>query len=492
MVRTSALLLLALPLAASALETPLSRRAQRHQSEDLFGAQLALDMQMMQEAGYNISEALGASDELERLQKTLQKRAATTGFNYGGSSKVRGVNLGGWLVSEPFIKPSLFLGVHKRDSRIVDEYTFCRYHPDGRAAARAALMQHWASWMTEADIKAIAAAGLNHVRIPIGYWALGVVPANEYYISGALYYLKLAVLWAGRANLRVLIDLHGAPGSQNGFDNSGRQGPIEWHTSADNVARTKKLLLALVAEFQQSKYTNIVTAIQPLNEPAGFVDGVLPVAKQYYLDSYKIVRFGGTSKANKLLFNIHDVFVGLSYWTGFMAKATSYSNVMSDTHIYTMFDDVQIKYTDAQRIQKYCSYSSDVSALSAGGKRPIVGEWTAASTDCSGKIPGITYKSTDTVKGLGGGARYDGTAIGATYKVGSCTGKTGSGANFSSAYKASLRKFYEVQTTVYERGSGWIMWTWKMESGDDWSYQAGLKYGWIPKNPTEKKYGNQC
>lgn len=27
-----------------------------------------------------------------------------------------------------------------------------------------------------------------------------------------------------------------------------------------------------------------------------------------------------------------------------------------------------------------------------------------------------------------------------------------------------------------------------MESGDDWSYQAGLKYGWIPKNPTEKKY----
>lgn len=64
--------------------------------------------------------------------------------------------------------------------------------------------------------------------------------------------------------------------------------------------------------------------------------------------------------------------------------------------------------------------------------------------------------------------------------VGSCTGKTGSGANFSSAYKASLRKvrslscsdrreltiptlqFYEVQTTVYEKGSGWIMWTWKV------------------------------
>jgi hypothetical protein len=74
-----------------------------------------------------------------------------------------------------------------------------------------------------------------------------------------------------------------------------------------------------------------------------------------------------------------------------------------------MFDDYQIKYTDAQRIQKYCSYSSDLTALAAGGKRPIVGEWTAAPTDCSGKIPGLVYKSTDTVKTLGGGARYDGT-----------------------------------------------------------------------------------
>lgn len=28
----------------------------------------------------------------------------------------------------------------------------------------------------------------------------------------------------------------------------------------------------------------------------------------------------------------------------------------------------------------------------------------------------------------------------------------------------------------------------QLESGDDWSYQAGLKYGWIPRNPAEKKY----
>ena len=28
--------------------------------------------------------------------------------------------------------------------------------------------------------------------------------------------------------MRVMMDLHGAPGSQNGFDNSGRRGEVNW------------------------------------------------------------------------------------------------------------------------------------------------------------------------------------------------------------------------------------------------------------------------
>lgn len=48
----------------------------------------------------------------------LSKRAS--GFDYG-SQKVRGVNIGGWLVAEPFITPSLFQNTG--DDRVVDEYT---------------------------------------------------------------------------------------------------------------------------------------------------------------------------------------------------------------------------------------------------------------------------------------------------------------------------------------------------------------------------------
>lgn len=56
---------------------------------------------------------------------------------------------------------------------------------------------------------------LNHVRIPIGYWAFQVGP-GEPFIQGQLPFLQKAITWAGNHGLKVIVDLHGAPGSQNG------------------------------------------------------------------------------------------------------------------------------------------------------------------------------------------------------------------------------------------------------------------------------------
>jgi glucan 1,3-beta-glucosidase len=61
---------------------------------------------------------------------------------------------------------------------------------------------------------------LNHVRVPIGYWAWDVGP-GEPYIQGQLPYLRRAVTWAANHGLKLVIDLHGAPGSQNGYASNG-------------------------------------------------------------------------------------------------------------------------------------------------------------------------------------------------------------------------------------------------------------------------------
>ena len=49
---------------------------------------------------------------------------------------------------------------------------------------------------------------LNHVRVPIGYWAFDT-SGGEPFISGQVDYLWKAVGWARNHGLKLIIDLHG-------------------------------------------------------------------------------------------------------------------------------------------------------------------------------------------------------------------------------------------------------------------------------------------
>ena len=130
-----------------------------------------------------------------------------------------------------------------------------------------------------------------------------------------------------------------------------------------------------------------------------------------------------------------------------------------------------------QHIQTACNMASD---LTSSQLWLAAGEWSPASTDCAKYL-----------NGRGIGSRYDGTYAGSK-GVGSCRGLTGNGLTFSDDYKIFLRKYWEAQVKTYEKVQGWIQWTWKAENADEWSYQAGLNYGWIPKDPTDYKYPNIC
>ena len=120
-------------------------------------------------------------------------------------SKVRGVNLGGWFVLEPWITPSLF-AEWSISQTVRDEYTYTQTL--GTAEATRRLSAHWDSWITKNDFEQIAAAGLNHVRIPIGYWAIVSIPGDPY-VSGQLSVLDKAIQWARETGLKVMLDLHG-------------------------------------------------------------------------------------------------------------------------------------------------------------------------------------------------------------------------------------------------------------------------------------------
>jgi glucan 1,3-beta-glucosidase len=88
----------------------------------------------------------------------------------------------------------------------VDEHSLCQLL--GKSPCLAKLSSHWATFYTAADFEAIAAAGLNHVRIPIGYWAVSPLSGDPY-VQGQLAYLDKAITWAGAVKLKVWIDVHG-------------------------------------------------------------------------------------------------------------------------------------------------------------------------------------------------------------------------------------------------------------------------------------------
>ncbi len=151
------------------------------------------------------------------LRVLLAVVAVGVGFREGaawpyGETQVRGVNLGSWLILEKWMTPSVFAGA---PDTVNDEYQLCVHL--GPAEAERRLKAHWDSWITEADFVAMKDAGVNHVRIPIGYWAFDI-KEGEPWVAGSWDYVVKALGWAKAHGIQVMIDLHGAPGSQNGND----------------------------------------------------------------------------------------------------------------------------------------------------------------------------------------------------------------------------------------------------------------------------------
>ena len=89
----------------------------------------------------------------------------------------RGAALGGWLVLEPWITPSLFyqfLGASQKwgdkapEKVGLDTFSFCAAL--GPEEANKQLRRHWKSWITEQQIIDLRALGADTVRIPVGDW----------------------------------------------------------------------------------------------------------------------------------------------------------------------------------------------------------------------------------------------------------------------------------------------------------------------------------
>lgn len=290
---------------------------------------------------------------------------------------IRGINLSGWLVLERWMSESLFSGVKGKD-----ETCFCVQL--GREVASRRLREHWDTWISEADFAWIADHGFNAVRIPVGHWIFGAASGYPYherygvnphpYVDGGIERLDHAFDWAEKNGLMVLVDLHCAPGSQNGFDNGGLEGVCDWWKNPEYLDFTILTLERLAERYGKCR---ALWGIETLNEPHWDIPD--EVLLYFNHRAYDAIRKHCLPENGAVV--LHDGFRGLRIKDVFggQFREPKFSNVVLDTHQYQCFD-ARLKKFDAWENIQYskCGLTENLRGFQ-NIYWTIVGEWSLAT-----------------------------------------------------------------------------------------------------------------
>lgn len=345
-------------------------------------------------------------------------------------------------MTEEWITPGLY------DDMADDEWHLCSVL--GKKDCLSALQDHWSSFYTRDDFEDIKSAGLNSVRIPIGYWAVDVND-QEPYVSGQYPYLIQAVNWCNEIGLTVLVDLHGAPGSQNGQDNSGLIGPVLFPSNSSNEDRSMRVLQNLTIEFSNAIYGGVVVGVELLNEPR-ISSSVFTMS---YLKSFYTRGFATVRVASPVMnVTMHDAFYGPEYWVDYNPTNSSSSAPASlmtiDTHQYYAFSPLN-NLPHETILEAICNISQLLKSSSIGLPPVVVGEWSLETGSAPNASSSAQNKGDTQEK------------------------------------RTWLRLLFEAQLAAYSPNDrdqpsiGWYFWTWKTEYDiDTWSYRKGLDEGYIP------------
>ena len=322
--------------------------------------------------------------------------------------------------------PSLFAGLSARD-----ETSWCR---ELEREAPSRLRTHWNRFVTREDFAWLAQVGIDALRIPVGHWILG--PPYPYhpsygerahpYVEGGIDVLDRALGWAEELGLRVVLDLHAAPGCQNGFDNGGIQDVCEWHTRAEYVAHSVELLGRLAARYRSSAS---LAAIELLNEPRWDVPTEL--LKDFSLRASAAIR--AHCAPEQVAIVLHDGFRSHREYLGFL-QPPAFENVWLDVHRYQCFEPADLALDlDGHLHKARVTWRDELDEIQRElGVPAIVGEWSL---------------------GLGPLVPTD----------------------------AGQHDYGAAQRLAFERSHGWFFWSYRTETTPAWCFRECVERGWLPR-----------
>ncbi len=388
--------------------------------------------------------------------------------------EIKGVNLGNWLVLEKWMSPALFEGTTAEDEDHLPRQL-------SKEIYEARIRVHRSEYISERDFVSIKRMGMNAVRIPVPYFLFG----DRAPFVGCIKELDQAFDWAEKYGLKVLIDLHTVPLSQNGFDNGGLCGVCRWSQTPEEVDFVLQVLEKLAIRYGQRE---ALLGIEPVNEPitspmwermdvpnrypaadpeqaAGSAPITLEFLQDFYRKAYDRMR---PHMAEEKYVVFHDGFQ-MKVWKEFLTQP-HFRNVMLDTHLYLMMAEQE---GCPQTMEGYLAYieehyARDIREVQA--YIPVIcGEWCLFNSYVVG---------TDTRGGQSAlnGMKFSGTKESLT----------------PGQKKEIYQTLADAQLKAWSGGSGYFYWSYKLlldTAGDPnwtgwdcWDLGRCVDEGWFPKN----------
>ena len=219
------------------------------------------------------ASALGSNDFLKVNGTQIRKSKGSGDVVY-----LRGTNAGGWLVQENWMNPT-----NASDQRTMMDTLANRFGSSKRDELVATYEDNY--WTTQ-DFDNCAEMGMSVIRLPFTY--MNLCDDNGNLKSNAFDRLDWFVSNCSSRGMYVILDMHGAFGSQNGMDHSGEVNDgTQLYYNQSNKNKTLNLWKSIAEHF---KGNPAVAAYDILNEPGIKAAATYSLQWDFYNEIYNAIR----------------------------------------------------------------------------------------------------------------------------------------------------------------------------------------------------------
>ncbi|KAI0630905.1 glycoside hydrolase family 5 protein [Trametes polyzona] len=436
--------------------------------------------------------------------------------------KIYGVNLGGWLVLEPWMLPAEWASMGGESCGtctdcIGSEFALVQANPKN---ADRLFEKHWSTWFTQDDVNQLRAAGINTVRIPLGYWILErlVDRKTEFYPRGGIRHLQRGLQMLKDAGIQAILDHHAPPGVQT--PNQSFTGhcttDVEFYTEY-NYHRALVWTAVMTALSHLDPAFGSVFAIEAVNEPIMDANQT-PGYGDFQKNFVQVIR------AVELILGIPvpglslDVQIKTSNFTSALGAAASASNLFNHEVKLALTEAIPILVELGFELTLPAVFNFNMAASPLRNSRqPLVAnfmdinwQFNDPANPADAEIGPQGYDN-HLYYSFGGVADASPDA----YLTSICNlqrvendaalgnsplwfGEWGLPTQFD-ATDDFLFKWADAQKLAYSKGKGWIFWNFKVETsqqagdlGRQWSYLDGVKRGYLTKDPSQVHDPNVC